>query len=223
MLGGNMIASKTTIQCQQCAGKVSVVPGREYMQCDYCQSLVFRSYNPLTVDRIISMGERLQQADCPVCRVGLTTGQIENRPVLYCDGCYGLLVRNEHFGAIIRERRARREGCESHACEPLNSDEFKRQICCPNCIGRMEAHPYYGPGNIVIDSCAACQYIWLDHGELRTAERSEGGREPEPLPIHVNEDGQLTIIPPPSRSSPRSIRDSEDCAITKLADFIFGF
>jgi Zn-finger nucleic acid-binding protein len=218
-----MIATKTTIQCQQCAGKVSVVPGREYMQCDYCQSLVFDSNNPLIVDRIVSMGERLQQADCPVCKTGLTTGQIEKCPVLYCDGCFGLLIRNEHFGSIVRERRARRSGHESQACQPLNSDEYNRRICCPNCTNQMEVHPYYGPGNIVIDSCSGCQYIWLDHGELRTVERAEGGKEPELLPIHVDENGELTIIPPPQTASPRGIHNSEDCAISKLADFIFGF
>jgi Zn-finger nucleic acid-binding protein len=30
----------------------------------------------------------------------------------------------------------------------------------------MDVHPYYGPGNVVIDSCSACDLIWLDHGEL---------------------------------------------------------
>ncbi|GEM_PF-2293393 len=40
------------------------------------------------------------------------------------------------------------------------------------------AHPYYGPGNVVIDSCAECGYIWLDHGELSSVERSAGVREP---------------------------------------------
>jgi hypothetical protein len=31
----------------------------------------------------------------------------------------------------------------------------------------METHPYYGPGNVVIDSCLQCELIWLDFGELR--------------------------------------------------------
>jgi Zn-finger nucleic acid-binding protein len=30
----------------------------------------------------------------------------------------------------------------------------------------MDVHPYYGPGNIVIDTCGTCQLLWLDHGEL---------------------------------------------------------
>ena len=41
----------------------------------------------------------------------------------------------------------------------------------------METHPYYGPGNVVIDSCCGCGcgYVWLDHGELATLARA-GGR-----------------------------------------------
>jgi Zn-finger nucleic acid-binding protein len=28
-------------------------------------------------------------------------------------------------------------------------------------------HPYYGPGNVVIDTCSRCDLIWLDFGELK--------------------------------------------------------
>ena len=31
----------------------------------------------------------------------------------------------------------------------------------------MIADRYYGPGNIMMDSCAACDVVWLDYGELR--------------------------------------------------------
>ena len=30
----------------------------------------------------------------------------------------------------------------------------------------MDTHPYYGPGNVVIDSCARCAVVWLDYHEL---------------------------------------------------------
>ena len=214
-----MIASKTTIQCPQCAGTVSAVPGREYLQCNYCSSLVFSTDNPLTVDRIVSSGEQLEMAECPVCSTALSMGEIENRPVLYCGGCYGLLIRNEHFGAIVRERRARRKDSDTEAARQLNTDEYRRKIGCPNCHRTMEVHPYYGPGNIVIDSCFSCQYIWLDHGELRTVERAGGGTESAPLPLHVDDDGDLTVVPPaPSRGS----YYREDSPISQIADLIFG-
>ena len=41
------------------------------------------------------------------------------------------------------------------------------RIVCPNCEGPMLTDWYYGPGNIVIDTCPACDLVWLDAGELR--------------------------------------------------------
>ncbi len=38
----------------------------------------------------------------------------------------------------------------------------------------MQTHPYYGPGNIVIDTCGHCNAIWLDHGELGRAVNAPG-------------------------------------------------
>ena len=215
-----MIEVNSSVQCRQCGGTASPVSGREYMQCNYCLSLVFASANPLSIDRITPVGGATD-VDCPVCDKQLCTGKLEERPVLYCHGCYGMLVKNEHFGAIVRERRALRAGCEAKAARPLNTEEYNRHIDCPSCQRNMEVHPYYGPGNIVIDSCSLCQYIWLDHGEVRTVEQVEGGREPEPLPLHINDDGEVTIIPPPPETAGRSIyRRNSPLAI--IADAIFG-
>jgi Zn-finger nucleic acid-binding protein len=197
------------------------VPGREYLQCEYCRSLVFAADNPLTVDRITPEGAELE-AECPTCEKPLLTGTIEDRPVLYCGGCYGLLLKNQDFGIVTRQRRARRVGCEAEAVKPLDPAQYDRQISCPNCRSRMEVHPYYGPGNVVIDSCHQCQYVWLDHGELRTVERAEGGREPEALPMHINSAGEVTFIPPP-QSETHSPACHEENPLTALADLLFGF
>jgi Zn-finger nucleic acid-binding protein len=39
----------------------------------------------------------------------------------------------------------------------------------------MTTDPYSGPGNVVIDSCAACDLIWLDFGEMRQIVDAPGG------------------------------------------------
>ncbi|HIE98991.1 MAG TPA: hypothetical protein EYG03_23200 [Planctomycetes bacterium] len=213
-----MIAPKKTFGCQQCGGRGVTVQGRDYLQCEYCQALVFTTDNPLSVDRVTPSGGQLA-AECPVCPKTLCTGQIEERPVLYCGGCYGLLLKNEDFGAITRTRRARRVGGEAEACRPLNMDEYDRRIRCPNCRERMEVHPYYGPGNIVMDSCPGCQYVWLDHGELRTVEQAEGGRAPEPMPLHDN--GEVTIIPAPLQGL-SSGHNQQDSPLQSIADLLFG-
>lgn len=182
---------------------------------------MFAGDHPLTVDRIVPGGGEIE-GSCPVCDTLLTKGEIENRPILYCGRCYGFLVRNEDFGHVVRLRRSRRQGCESEAARPIDTDQYQRTIRCPNCTKRMEVHPYYGPGNVVIDSCSACQYIWLDHGELRRVERAEGGREPDVLPLHVNEYGEVTIIPPAEPYSRADVVPSStpDNSVT-LADILF--
>jgi hypothetical protein len=38
----------------------------------------------------------------------------------------------------------------------------------------MATHPYYGPGNVVIDSCASCELVWLDFGELEQIVKAPG-------------------------------------------------
>lgn len=212
-----MVVANNAIRCSQCGGAASAVPGREYMQCEYCQSLVFTAENPLVVDRIVPMGGKLDAAACPACDCVLNTGKIEDRPILYCGGCFGVLIRNEVFGAVIRERRARRKGVEAEACKPLDTSAYERILDCPACEGIMEVHPYYGPGNVVIDSCSSCQYVWLDHGELRSVERAEGGAEPELSPMYVNEDGEITIVPEPQHG-----RRAAKSPLQIIADAFFG-
>jgi Zn-finger nucleic acid-binding protein len=35
----------------------------------------------------------------------------------------------------------------------------------------MDAHPYFGGGNAVVDTCERCGLVWLDAGELAIIER----------------------------------------------------
>ncbi len=58
----------------------------------------------------------------------------------------------------------------------LNPEDLNRVIRCPPCDLPMDVHPYYGPGNIVIDSCHRCHVVWLDHGELALVESAPGRR-----------------------------------------------
>jgi hypothetical protein len=74
---------------------------------------------------------------------------------------------------VIAERRAERTGPPAKPA-PLDPEELERHIDCPTCGATMEVHPYYGPGNVVIDSCARCRLIWLDHGEIGAIERAPG-------------------------------------------------
>ena len=84
---------------------------------------------------------------------------------------------NDAFGTVIRERRARRSAGSFCVSDPLDPTEYDRTIQCPSCHQQMEVHPYYGPGNAVIDSCSSCEVLWLDHAELTSIEQAAGGQE----------------------------------------------
>jgi len=38
----------------------------------------------------------------------------------------------------------------------------------------MDTHPYYGPGNCVVDTCIRCGVIWLDYGEITVITNAPG-------------------------------------------------
>jgi Zn-finger nucleic acid-binding protein len=48
----------------------------------------------------------------------------------------------------------------------LDRAQLKRKLRCSHCGELMATHPYYGPGNIVVDTCFRCHVIWLDYGEM---------------------------------------------------------
>lgn len=218
-----MTTTKSVFRCPQCGGCARPVAGRDYLQCEYCRTLVFTSENPLAVDRITPLNAELDAA-CPVCETSLQQGQVDGRRVLYCGDCYGVLLRNELFGEVLRERRSRRGTQGFEAARPINHDDYERRLDCPNCSNPMEAHPYYGPGNVVMDSCCRCHLVWLDHGELSALERAEGGREPGLLPVYINSHGEATFVPPPDSYCPddRAPRHAEKSPLALLADLFFN-
>ncbi len=173
MITPQSASSSFSTNCDQCGGVAQEVAGQRYLQCSYCQSLVFPHGSPLQTDRITPLGSELESA-CPCCQEPLRTGEIDSHRALYCGNCYGILIRNGTFGEILRNRRAARAEMEAQDVRPISPDAYDRVLHCPSCHGRMETHPYYGPGNVVIDSCAPCGCVWLDHGELLALERAAG-------------------------------------------------
>ena len=191
-----MIASSSesvefSTSCTQCGGTTREVPGRTYLQCSYCQSLAFPHGSPLTTNAITPMGGELD-AQCPCCEDALQTAELDSHRALYCGRCYGVLIRNGVFGEVVRNRRAKRANQEFADVRPVDASELNRALNCPNCRKRMDTHPYYGPGNVVIDSCGDCGYIWLDPGELATLERAAGRSETKPEPVSFTPPANVT-------------------------------
>ncbi len=212
------------INCPQCGGVVAQNSGSDYQQCEFCKSLIFSNSVPLSVDRITSLGTPIQAA-CPCCECSLTTGTIENHPALYCEKCYGVLMKNQHFGSVLSERRSKRMGVGEGIPRPIDMKQYERQLFCPGCASRMEVHPYYGPGNVVIDSCGNCGYLWLDHGELTRLERA-GGRDVSQISTGLATNSMIpgSMVASSTVSyEPSSVfePDHEDHPLRFLADLLF--
>ncbi len=160
------------MNCPNCAAAMRLVEGRGYFVCDYCATFHF----PDAVDGQDSVFrlERAARFTCPVCPAQqLEEASIVGRPVEHCTSCRGVLVDNDTLFLVVRDLRARYTR-PSEQPTPLRPEEYEREINCPRCARRMETHPYYGPGNVVIDTCAGCTLVWLDHGEIGVIQRAPG-------------------------------------------------
>lgn len=162
------------MNCKNCGAPMRPVDGRDYLCCDFCSTFHFPQELAESADGVKPLGQE-SEIECPTCAVPLSAGAVEEIRVLYCETCRGLLVDSEGFAEIIRTRRAK-HALPASTPRPMDPEEFKRRVDCPACERKMEVHPYYGPGNVVIDSCCRCQVIWLDHGEIAAIQRAPGAR-----------------------------------------------
>lgn len=148
---------------------MTVVPGSDYFFCEYCGAYAFPSP---TQDGVVTLGERGDVA-CPVCSTRLVEASVAEVGVLHCPKCRGVLARQEAFSTMVKLLRARASG-EPEPVRPVNQEALQREIACPHCGRTMDTHPYYGPGNAVVDNCPRCAEIWLDHGELANIRDAPG-------------------------------------------------
>lgn len=155
------------MDCSNCAAPMRLVPGGDHFVCDFCGSFHFPEKSQDGVRVIGEPGER----QCPVCRQPLVAAVIERIPVEHCPQCRGVLADRRSFNRIIRQLRARHAGPRLDPI-PIDAAARQRQLDCPGCSRTLEVHPYYGPGNVLLDSCGRCGLVWLDHGEIATISRS---------------------------------------------------
>ena len=166
---------------------------RHYFFCRHCGTFHF----PEAVDEGIRVLERRPAVEqrCGVCKVPLATAVLDDGfSARYCEKCRGVLLPRAHFAEVVQKRRWWARTPPAHPV-PLDSRELDRSIKCPGCSSLMSTHPYYGPGNVVLDTCAKCDLIWLDFRELTQIadapgqDRGRGGqhaaREPGPDLLNI--------------------------------------
>ncbi len=164
------------MNCENCGATMRLVDKREFFICDFCGGFHFPICLNTIDDSVKILGDESNH-DCPVCPdcITLIAGSVHGHRVHYCKKCRGVLTFNEGFLEIVKTIRAHHEGPDDKP-SPLDPREYERTIRCPMCDQIMEAHPYYGPGNVIIDTCNHCRAVWLDHGELRVIQKAPGRR-----------------------------------------------
>lgn len=158
------------MNCTNCGAAMKLVEGRGHFVCEYCKTM--HVTDSAGGDAVTVLGE-LSDQQCPVCHVNLISGVAGGFEVLYCHQCRGLLTTNGKFRDIVQTLR-KSDATRDETPPPFDPSEYERQLDCPICHQPMEAHPYYGPGNVVIDTCGHCFVVWLDHGELGVLQRAPG-------------------------------------------------
>lgn len=161
------------MNCRNCAGTLTLAPGKNYHYCQFCGSFHFPESSD---DGIVVLAEEGIERQCPACLDPLVLASIAEQRVLHCGNCRGVLVGNAAFRQIIDSRILSADG-SSGPLRPIDPAEYDRIVNCPECERRMETHPYYGPGSVVIDTCGPCRLIWLDHGELNVVIDAHGRRQ----------------------------------------------
>jgi Zn-finger nucleic acid-binding protein len=162
---------------------------RRYYYCRYCGSFHFLD-TPET-DGIRVLETAGGAPPCPRCSTTLATAQLDDaHPARCCTKCRGILLPRATFAQVVYTRRTWATN-QPVPPLPLNRRELERVVNCPGCSRRMDVHPYYGPGNVVMDSCTTCDLVWLDVGELKQISDAPGAdrgvrkppipREPAPL------------------------------------------
>ncbi len=143
------------------------VGNRNHLHCAHCDGYHFPQE---TGDGVCPLGDPAG-VPCPVCRdQWLQAALIEGEPVCYCDRCRGFLTAVSLFGVIVIKRRSSHDAHEQRP-GPFDPADLHRSLKCPHCKKRMDAHPFFGGGNAVVDTCDRCSLIWLDAGELAIIER----------------------------------------------------
>lgn len=150
------------MNCSNCGAPLRVAGPGSYLYCRYCSSLFFPAASQDHVD-VIGIESELH---CPLCKGILVAATVADIPAQYCRRCHGVLINQSMFGAVVKHLQAQTHE-PSAPVKPLNRDDLRRVLHCPSCNQLLDTHPYYGPGNIVIDVCMHCRIVWLDGGELR--------------------------------------------------------
>ena len=163
------------MNCESCSGTMTQVYGQSHHHCQPCNVFSFPTPIDQSIEAITPTGNETEFS-CPQCAINLEVGTIHGiMQVCFCKNCRGYVVDNSTFGVLANEMRGAYQGPDDQP-QPIDPKQLDIPTNCPACMEKMDAHPYYGPGSIVLDTCMHCKLAWLDHGELGRIIRAPGLR-----------------------------------------------
>ncbi len=149
------------MDCKQCGAPLSVEQGRDFFHCQYCGSYEF----PDPDQDGVALLDEVSPYVCPFCQQPLVSAVVHEVRILSCSHCRGNLIRQSKMLPILSKAQPSSSiNTKSH--DQQDKTELTRTAICPSCRKVMADYPYGGPGNIVIQGCEHCEWIWLDFGEL---------------------------------------------------------
>ncbi|WP_404307857.1 TFIIB-type zinc ribbon-containing protein [Neorhodopirellula lusitana] len=175
------------MKCISCAAPVSRLDRSGRYVCDYCETEAVAKALSDSIDKLVLTGTASSLA-CPSCcqagskngnTVMLETGSLDNQSILGCRTCQGVWIRRPSFALLVHGRRSEYTGPDRVSDFDLAVDGPRShydRLECPTCQSTMESFFYAGPGRVAIDSCAACERVWLDCGELTRIAEAPGRR-----------------------------------------------
>jgi Zn-finger nucleic acid-binding protein len=160
--------------CCRCGAPLDAELENGRHQCDYCGGETAPAADSSLLEKVVDLG-RDAGVDCPVCQNRLTSALIDDSTIAWCSGCQGMLFVDDVFAMTVTHRRSLYRDA-GRIPRPIQPSAYERKLKCSHCRRPMQVHPYYGPGNVVIDSCLPCRLVWVDAGELTRIEQAAGRR-----------------------------------------------
>ena len=165
--------------CPDCSTTLNRLPENDLPFCANCNVVELPSQTDSHKEQVTAAGQATDFL-CPTCPdQNLAVGDLFGTQVCFCEQCKGFVIDRMSLGELVDELRASYDGPDDAPLK-INPTELHQVCNCPACFETMETFNYYGPGNVILDTCDACKLTWFNHGELGMIIRAPGRRTPPP-------------------------------------------
>jgi Zn-finger nucleic acid-binding protein len=106
---------------------------------------------------------------CPRCRAALAAGASHSVNLYLCQSCRGVLLRRKSLVRLLTALGRELAGTLDPDRDIEAVPDRGAGLSCPLCRGGMDNFGYMGSKQVILDTCPACDVLWLDPRELGAA------------------------------------------------------